>query len=155
MSSYLFDQLRFVRSNTLKLVDGLEDERSEIIPVPLNNHIKWNLGHIYFIHERNAFRFVKEKEDWVMPESFPSLFSPGTKPENGQKMPVELSEIVRLLENQIDRIESTFKDRLKEKTEPYTTSMGLHLSSVEEFLSCCLYHEGMHLERINVIKKLI
>ncbi|RXZ01480.1 DinB family protein [Fictibacillus sp. S7] len=153
MSEYLFTQLRFVRGNTLKLVEGLSEEQSEIIPDGFNNNIKWNLGHIYNILERNAFYFAKE--DWVMPEAFPSLFNPGTKPENGQRVTVSLSEITDLLENQIDRIEATFSGRLKEKTaEDYTTSQGLYMSTVEEFLSCNLYHEGMHLDRIKVLKKL-
>lgn len=154
MSSFLLDQLHFIRKNTLKLVSGLSEEQSEIIPEGLNNHIKWNLGHIYFVHERNAFYFLKE--DWIMPESYPSLFGPGTKPENGQRMEVELSEIVSLLENQIDRFEARLKNRMQEKTpESYTTSTGMHMTTIEEFMGCNLYHEGMHKEKISVIKQLI
>ncbi|KYG28227.1 DinB family protein [Alkalihalobacillus trypoxylicola] len=154
MSDYIFTQLRFVRANTLRDVVDINNKMSEIIPVGFNNNIKWNLGHIYFIQERFAFHFAKETL-WL-PEPFTELFRPGTKPGSDGQIEVELSEIIQLLEGQIDRIESTFKNRLKEKTEEsYTTSKGLHLSTIEEFLSFCLYHEGMHYEKIKLLKKLI
>ncbi|WP_078433672.1 DinB family protein [Metabacillus halosaccharovorans] len=154
MSDYIFTQLRFIRANTLRDVVNIDNKISEIIPVGSNNNIKWNLGHIYFIQERFAFHFAKE--NLLMPEQFTDSFRPGTKPRSDGKIEVEFSEIIQLLEGQVDRIESTFSNRLKEKTEEsYTTSKGLHLSTIEEFLSFCLYHEGMHYEKIKVIKKLI
>ncbi|SEN93928.1 DinB superfamily protein [Amphibacillus marinus] len=154
MSDYLFTQLRFVRANTLRDVEDVTNKMSEIIPVGSNNNIKWNLGHIYFNHERFAFHFAKE--NLLMPESFAESFRPGTKPQSDGTIDVDFSEIIALLEGQIDRIESTFKGRLSETTvESYITSKGLHLATVEEFLSFCLYHEGMHYEKIKLLKELI
>ncbi|TSB47758.1 DinB family protein [Alkalicoccobacillus porphyridii] len=154
MSDYIFTQLRFIRANTLRDVVDVNDKMSEIIPVGSNNNIKWNLGHIYLIQERFAFYFTKE--NMLLPELFIESFRPGTKPHSKGKIEVGFSEIIQLLEGQVDRVESTFKNRLKEKTnESYTTSKGLHLSTVEEFLSFCLYHEGMHYEKVKVIKKLL
>ncbi|WP_371748547.1 DinB family protein [Peribacillus frigoritolerans] len=75
----------------------------------------------------------------------------GTKPTDwGEKVLPMISELIQSLEKQVDRIEQKLEFRLKEVIEkPFTTSKGLNLSTVEELLSFCLYHEGMHFATIN------
>ncbi|MET3695812.1 DinB family protein [Bacillus oleivorans] len=153
MKPFIFTQLQFVRTQTLKELAGVDEQLSEIIPASSNNNIKWNAGHICFIQEKLAF--FHSGETMQIPENFKVLFSPGTKPNRELDYPA-LKEIIDLLENQLVRIEQTFQHRLNENvSDPYTTSKGLYLSRVEEFLSFCLYHEGMHLEKIKMIIKLI
>ena len=91
-----------------------------------------------------------------MPNNFSDLFSTGTKPTDwGEKVLPTISELIQLLEEQVDRIEQTLEFRLKEVIEkPFTTSTGLTLSTVEELLSFCLYHEGMHFATINSFKRI-
>ncbi|WP_430150036.1 DinB family protein [Peribacillus frigoritolerans] len=74
-----------------------------------------------------------------------------TKPTDwGEKVLPMISELIQSLEKQVDRIEQKLEFRLKEVIEkPFTTSKGLNLSTVEELLSFCLYHEGMHFATIN------
>ncbi len=154
MSHYLFDQLHFVRNNTMKLVAGLSEEQSEIIIEGMSNHIKWNLGHLYFVLERNAFHFIGEKMS--MPEHFEELYRPGSKPGEEPYPVPSLVEITGILGGQTQRIEACLGNRLQEMAvQPYTTSSGLLLTTVEEFLNFCLYHEGMHFEKIKWIKKMI
>ncbi|MGM0875239.1 MAG: DinB family protein [Bacillota bacterium] len=154
MENYIFKQLRFVRDNTIRHVAEMNDETSLFIPEGFNNNIKWNLGHIYFVQEKFAFHFTGEK--MKMPDHFTELFSPGTKPDHwGEPVP-PIHELIQLLENQVNRIEQALELRMKESVEqPYTTSTGLTLSTVEEFLSFCLYHEGMHFDAIKSIKRVI
>ncbi|KKI92236.1 hypothetical protein WQ54_10465 [Bacillus sp. SA1-12] len=155
MGNVIFKQLRFARNCTLSDVKGINDQEALFIPAGFNNNIKWNLGHIYLIHERNAFYFIGEKME--LPESFPALFAPGTKPaEWGEQQAPTVLELVQLLENQLDRIEGALESRLKEAVkQPYTTSRGLTLSTVEEFITFCLYHEGMHFDAIKMIKRMM
>ncbi|HWL26030.1 MAG TPA: DinB family protein [Ureibacillus sp.] len=155
MNNYLLKQLRFVRENTINCVAEMNDEVSLFIPEGFNNNIKWNLGHIYVVQEKFAFYFIKEK--MIMPNNFSELFTTGTKPTNwrDQVLPA-IKELIQLLENQIDRIEQTLEFRLKEVIgTPFTTSTGLTLSTVEELLSFCLYHEGMHFATIKSYKRII
>lgn len=154
MSDYLFKQLHFVRNQTLNLVSGLDDPASETWIEGLGNHIKWNLGHIYYVQERFAFYFAGE--DMKLPPHFIELYAPGTRPGNEQVPVPTLAELIGLLTEQMDRIENTLADRLKEEVaQPYTTSKGLRLTTIEEFLSFCLYHEGMHFEKIKTLLQLI
>ncbi|WP_017729400.1 DinB family protein [Halalkalibacterium ligniniphilum] len=152
--SYLINQLTFVRNNTVKAVKGTSEELADIVPTGFNNSLRWNLGHIYLVHERFAFSFIEE--DSQLSEDFVKWFSPGTKPADWDSAPPNVETLVTMLEEQIERIERLLSERLEEKVkEPYTTSSGLRLSSVEEFLSFCLYHEGMHFDAIKTIKRLV
>ncbi|MFS0638353.1 DinB family protein [Mesobacillus foraminis] len=155
MQDYLFDQLYFVRKNTLNELADVSEDLSEKIPAGFTNNIKWNAGHIYFIQEKFSFHFAGEEMNAT--EEFTKLFCPGSKPIKGRKNIPTILEIRELLSNQVERVEKTFKHRLKEMSPVggYTTSKGLQLSSVEEFLSFCLYHEGMHFEKIKLFKKML
>lgn len=155
MKNYLFKQLRFVRENTIYYVTEMKDEESLIIPEGFNNNIKWNLGHIYVVQEKFAYYFIKEKMN--MPKNFSELFTTGTSPESwrNKELPT-ISELIQLLEDQNGRIEEALEFRLKEVIEkPFTTSTGLTLSTVEELLSFCLYHEGMHFAMIKSYQRII
>ncbi|MDO7486948.1 DinB family protein [Peribacillus frigoritolerans] len=154
MENYIFKQLRFVRDNTIGHVAEINDEISLSIPEGFNNNIKWNLGHIYVVQEIFAFHFIGE--EMKIPDQFTELFSPGTKPSDWAEEVPPIHELILLLENQVRRIEQALRFRMKEDVEqPYTTSTGLTLSTVEEFLSFCLYHEGMHFDAIKSIKRII
>jgi hypothetical protein len=153
MGNFIIKQLRFVRDNTIRQVKEIDETSSLFIPEGFNNHIKWNLGHIFFVQEKFAFHFIGEKME--IPDSFPELFSPGTNPANwGEQVP-SIKELIQLLESQVDRIEGVLENKMKVAVGPYTTSTGLTLSTVEEFLSFCLYHEGMHFDAIKSIKRMI
>ncbi|MBM7651976.1 DinB family protein [Neobacillus cucumis] len=155
MNNYIFKQLRFVRENTINCVTEINDEASLFIPEGFNNNIKWNIGHIYVVQEKFAYFFIKEK--MIMPNNFLELFTTGTSPINWEKQELPtISELIQLLKNQIDRIEQVLEFRLKEVIEkPFTTSTGLTLSTVEELLSFCLYHEGMHFATIKSYQLII
>ncbi|GMK37056.1 hypothetical protein PCCS19_01090 [Paenibacillus sp. CCS19] len=152
MVNYLFKQLRFVRNNTIKLVDGMSEEATRIVPSGFNNNILWNLGHILLVHEKFSFALTNERMD--LPKHIADLFASGTKPENWGKQVPSLDEIALLLSKQVDRIEQILEHRLEDNLEkPFVTSVGLELLTVKECLSFCLYHEGMHFATIKAIKQ--
>lgn len=154
MEHYIFKQLRFIRENTVGHVADMKDETSLIIPEGFNNNIKWNLGHIYVVQEKLAFQFIGEQMH--LPDPFDQLFGRGTKPSDwGEEVP-PIHELIVLLENQVCRMEKKLKSRTKETVkQSFTTSTGLTLLTVEEFLSYSLYHEGMHFDAIKTIKRMI
>ncbi|MGJ7913722.1 DinB family protein [Neobacillus sp. LXY-1] len=155
MKNYLLKQLRFVRENTINCVAEMNDEATLFIPDGFNNNINWNIGHIYVVQEKFAFYFIKEK--MMMPNNVSKLYTTSTSPSNwgSQALPT-INELIRLLKSQIDRIEQSLEFRLKEVIEtPFTTSTGLTLSTVEELLSFCIYHEGMHFATIKSYKQII
>jgi len=151
---FLFNQLAFVRKLTLKEAEGIDEETSLVVPAGFSNNIKWNLGHIYLVQERFAFYFTGD--EWVMPDAFNGWFGRGTKPEDWTGKLPETDELRALLEQQTERIIQQTAHRLPHPLdEPFTTSTGLTLSSVEEMLTYSLHHEGLHSETIKSIKRVL
>lgn len=154
MDHFLFNQLAFVRKLTLKETEGIDEETSHLVPAGFNNNIKWNLGHIYLVQERFGFHFTGDK--MVMPDEFNSWFGRGTKPADWQGGVPKMDELRALLKDQTERIKRQTAHRLPHPlAEPFTTSAGLTLSSVEEMLTYSLHHEGLHAETIKSIKRVL
>ncbi|GGI13013.1 DinB family protein [Gottfriedia solisilvae] len=155
MEQFLFNQLAFVRNQTLNLLDGVSEEMADRIPEGFRNTIRWNVGHIYVVVERFAFQYLGLPQN--LPEGFKEQFEYGTSPLNTHEYRVPtLSELEELLKAQQVRIQETLSDRIDEKIiPPYTTSAGMKLETPKEFLTFNLYHEGMHLTVIKLYKKLL
>ncbi|MGG4094336.1 DinB family protein [Paenibacillus lautus] len=116
----------------------------------MNNHVKWNMGQVLFTLER--FAFGVNGETMHLPEHYTELFRTGSKPREISASWPSMIELIELLEGQVQRIEHRYRAHLHETVlSPYTTSKGLKLTRVEEFLSFCLYHEGMHFDKMKSI----
>ncbi|MFF2017700.1 DinB family protein [Paenibacillus sp. NPDC058177] len=156
MEHYLFYQSAYVRTQLLKSVEGLEEETALHIPQGFRNHILWHLGHVYTLNERFAFKNIGLPMH--LPDGFLELFENGTSPLTAPASLVlpSLEELKILLREQPQRIQRSLADRLEEPiVPPYTTSGGMKLGTVAEFLSLNLYHEGQHLTAIKLYKALL
>ncbi|MFC4404102.1 DinB family protein [Gracilibacillus xinjiangensis] len=152
MSHYLFQQFTFARKATMEYVKGLKENQLEVVPAGSNNHIKWNLGHVYMVTENFAFQLTGEKAD--IPDHYPELFNTGTSPKDWSKKTPRIEELIVLLNKQMVRVETILADKIEQPIkEIYNTSTGLQISSVAECLSFCLYHEGMHFGAIKGINQ--
>lgn len=152
MMSIVIEQLQFIRGLTIKAVEGTPERKLDIIPEGFNNNVRWNLGHIYVIQEKLAFHF--SGEPMVLPDNFTRLFAKGTKPADWNEDPPKLEVLVEMLADQPKRIQQSFHHRLEEKVkEPFTTGSGLTLSTIGELLNFSIYHEGMHFNTINLLKR--
>lgn len=152
MENFLFDQLNFCRLVTLHSVRDLNESEASVIPKGFNNNILWNLGHIYLVQEQFAFDFAQEPME--MPEGFAELFTMGTKPSDWTRQPPTLAELTELLKDQPNRIRERLKTRLDEEVANPFTMPGLNLKTIGEFLTFNLYHEGIHVQAIRMLKKM-
>ncbi|MBS2967864.1 DinB family protein [Metabacillus sp. KIGAM252] len=155
MEHFLFNQLAFVRNQTLKQLEGVTEDMADRIPDGFRNSIRWNAGHVYVVLERFAFSYIGLPQ--VLPDGFKEQFEYGSTPLNGHSFPVPtLNELKELMESQQSRIREELSGRLEEKVPaPYTTSAGMTLETVEQFLTFSLYHEGMHVDTIKMYKTLL
>lgn len=154
MVTYLFKQLEFARGQTLMVLDGITENMAVQIPQKFRNHILWQAGHIYVAQER--LTFSTQGLAAQLPKSYMAMFAPGTSPLTWTETPPTLSEVKDLLREQPQRIEQALRDRIGEiAPSPYTTSTGLTLETVDEFLSFSFYHEGMHFNSIKHYKMLL
>lgn len=156
MEHYLFYQSAYVRAQLLKSVEGIDETTALRIPKDYRNHILWHLGHVYVLNERFAFKNIGLPMH--LPDGFLELFENGTSPLTAPASLAYpgLEELKILLQDQPQRIQRVLADRLEERiVPPYTTSGGLKLGSVAEFLSLNLYHEGQHLTSVKMFKTLL
>jgi len=154
LSTYLFDQLTFVRGQTLKALEGVSEATANVVPEGFRNSILWHAGHIYVVHER--FAFVLQGKEAKLPPAYTASFGMGTSPASWTKRPPALAEIREMLREQQARVEQTWQGKLQEGApEPYTTSAGMTLATTEAFLNFTLYHEGMHFQAIKMYKMLL
>lgn len=156
MEHDLFNQLAFVRGQTLKMMEGITEETADRIPKGFRNTIRWQLGHIYVIAERLAF--LQSGLPLHLPEGFQEQFGNGSSPLNvpdSVQVP-SLPELKILLGDQPNRIRDGLGNRLECKVPtPFTTKSGLTMETPEQLLSFNLYHEGMHFSVIKLYKSLL
>ncbi|SDE10592.1 DinB superfamily protein [Paenibacillus sp. UNCCL117] len=158
MDHFLFRQLDFVRSQTLKWMDGLTEEAADKIPEGFRNNIRWHFGHVYVVLERYCFQY--SGLPLHLPPGFKERFEFGTSPLTlpaSITAPVPTLEELRvLLQGQPGRIREALSHRMPEKAaQPYTTSAGMLLETPEQFVSFNLFHEGMHLSVIKLYTSLL
>jgi len=145
----LFKQLETYRSYVLGVLDDVSEEKAEIIPEGFNNNIRWNLGHLYL--DQYLWIQAVTKEETAVPEEFNKWFGFGTSPKNFTNETPSFDELKILLEKQPNEIKREYGNRLEEEFSP--TEMGMH--TIEQVLIRTIFHEGMHLQTILDIKKLI
>lgn len=152
MREFLFNQLKVIRSNTLNAVKEVSESQADSVPEGFNNNIRWNLGHVYLVQEKFAFGFIPEP--LPMPEGFTELFGRGTKPSEWKVQLPTLLELIKLLEDQTSLIKEKLDNRLDEVVaNPFKMPSGLTLKTIGEFLTFSMYHEGMHVQTIKMLKK--
>ncbi|WP_158299522.1 DinB family protein [Paenibacillus antri] len=154
MSAYLFEQLAFVRGQTVKALQDVSEAQAAAVPAGFRNSVLWQAGHIYFVQER--FAFSAQGREAEIPEGFAAWFAPGSSPATWADRPPALAELTEMLRDQTKRIVDTWDGRLHEGApKPYTTSTGITLTATDAFLNFTLYHEGMHFQAIKMYKGLL
>ncbi|MDR3541944.1 MAG: DinB family protein [Desulfosporosinus sp.] len=152
LREFLFDQLKVIRTNTINAVKEISESQADSVPEGFNNNILWNLGHILWAQEKFAFGFIPEPMQ--MPDGFTELFGRNTKPSEWKGQPPTLQQMIELLEDQTSRIKERLDNRLVEAVaNPFTMPSGLTLKTIGEFLTFSMYHEGMHVQTIKILKK--
>lgn len=82
------------------------------------------------------------------------LFGRDTKPSEWKVQPPTLPDLIQLLEDQTSRIEEKLTNRLDEAViKPFAMLSGLTLRTIGEFLAFSMYHEGMHVQTIKMLKR--
>jgi uncharacterized damage-inducible protein DinB len=153
MRKFLFNQLKVIRRNTLNAVKEVSEIQADSVPEGFNNNIRWNLGHVYLVQEKFAFGFIPEAMQ--IPGGFTELFGRDTRPSEWKVQPPALLELIKLLEDQTNRIQEKLDNRLDEAVaNPFNMPSGLTLKTIGEFLAFSMYHEGMHVQSIKMLKKL-
>lgn len=145
----LFKQLETYRMELLGAVESVTEEQAEIIPAGFKNNIRWNLGHLYL----DQFLWIEAltKVPTPISKQFNQWFGFGTTPANFTEETPSFAELKVLLKSQLQQIVEKYGEVLDKKYPPI--DMGMH--TMEQVLVRTIFHEGMHLQAINDLKKFI
>ena len=140
------------RALFLKIIEGLTLEQVNAIPKGHRNSIAWNLAHLVVTQQLLCYKL--SGLPCAVPEDMIQGFQKGTVPSKAisqQNFEATKSLFVDLpLALEKDLEAGVFKNYT-----PYTTSVGIVLSNIEEALSFNAFHEGIHLGVVLSIKKLV
>jgi hypothetical protein len=140
------------RALFLKIIDGLTLEQVNAIPKGHRNSIAWTLAHLVVTQQLLCYKL--SGLPCAVPEDMIQRFQKGTVPskalsqQNFEEIKSLFVALPLALEKDLEA--GVFKDYT-----PYTTSVGIVLSNIEEALSFNAFHEGIHLGVVLSIKKLV
>ena len=140
------------RALFLKIIDGLTLEQVNAIPKGHRNSIAWNLAHLVVTQQLLCYKL--SGLPCAVPEDMIQRFQKGTVPSKAISQQ-NFEDIKSLFVALPLALEKDLEAGVFKNYTPYTTSVGIVLSNIEEALSFNAFHEGIHLGVVLSIKKLV
>jgi len=151
MADAIFEQLRFTRIYTLKVLSSVSKEVVDLIPAGFSNNILWNAGHVLGAYEQ--LLYANTGDVGQLSKEFIDFFKGGTKPGDWQAEPPSYEEIVTLLEQQVEQVIYTYEGRLDEIISKEMKLGSFEIKTVRDMISFNIFHEGLHAGLINGLKR--
>ncbi|WCK54431.1 DinB family protein [Aneurinibacillus sp. Ricciae_BoGa-3] len=153
-STLLFAQFTHARNSLLKNIESVTEAEADHQPEGFNNTIRWNIGHILTVDEQFMFGFPNRTQH--LPANYKQLFGNGTKPFEWTEEPPSLDTLKVQLQDQADRITSTYEGRLDENLpKPVTLGSGRQYHTYGELFALGIYHEASHTGIVQALKKIV
>ncbi len=140
--NFLFNTFRQTRKNILELVEDMSPEDLNKVPSGFNNNLIWHLGHVLVTQQlltygRCGLPFLI-RDHWI------PLYRKGSKPE--AFVPLEEIELIKKgIPMMVDElIEDYYGKRFGKAFQPYETSYGIPLNSIEDAIRFNNIHEALH-----------
>ncbi|RNB80060.1 DinB family protein [Brevibacillus panacihumi] len=153
MSSAILSSGKTIRSVLLHRAQMIPEELYDVQPVPFNNTIKWNLGHIAVV--QNSILALCSLDVIKLPDSYEELFKMGTKPADWTITPPTKDELLAVLAEQLNKLSELSPESL-EGALPKPIEMGpMRFETVAELCNFAFIHEAMHAGTISSLVKVI
>ncbi|AVV58328.1 hypothetical protein PVOR_17829 [Paenibacillus vortex V453] len=153
MSGMIISTAKIVRQVVLQQVQTIPEELFDIQAAGFNNTIRWNVGHI--IYWMDQYSILSLGFPSVIPDSYVTLFSSGTKPSDWTSAPPSKEELVEMLKAQLSRLSELTPELLeKELSTPYAFG-PFEFNTAGELFNFALIHESIHLGTISSQLKVV
>lgn len=144
--------LKASRKSLFEYASALSEQELLTIPEGFKNNILWNIGHILVSQQRLHYGLS------VIPlhisRRFIVWFAKGSSASEWKQEP-PIPETLSLITSLADQLEKDYEKEIFEQFNPYVTSNGMTLNSIEESIAFNNYHEGLHMGKIQALLKLI
>jgi hypothetical protein len=144
------ERIRNARTYILKLIEGLDAEQLNKIPIGLNNNIIWNVGHL--ITSQQSICYRRAGIEMFVEEKYLTAYKPGTKPD-AFVTETEIEIMKKLFLTAIDKFEKDYNNGLFSKYPTWTTPYGMVVDNIDDAINFVLFHEGLHTGYIMALKR--
>jgi hypothetical protein len=134
------------------LLVELSEEQLVVIPDGQSNNILWNIGHT--IVSLDAFVYGLMKRPLPCGEAMASLYLRGTSPADWTETP-DLQVVKDTLMSNIDAVQTNFEKGALADFGPCDLGFGVTFNTIEDILMFALFHEGMHVQQVNTLHKIV
>lgn len=149
---YLFDITLQHRKNLHKILSETPHHKLFVVPPGFNNNIWWNLAHVVVTQQLLVYKMshlqMRIEDEMV------DKYKKGTFPQ-GEATEEEVKKIASLLISTVQWTREDYANGLFQEFSPYTTSVGIKLSTVEDAIAFNVLHEGQHMGTILALGKLV
>ncbi|MDJ0756287.1 MAG: DinB family protein [Ardenticatenaceae bacterium] len=141
--------LHQTRRLTYVAVGRLSPEQWYKIPPNFDNNIAWNIGHVLYVTGSLIYRLSGLANG--LPDDFQTLYKPGSSPADWVEEP-DIKQLKGLLKSQATQLAEDVDAGVFKHFQPYKTTTGFQLDTLEEAIVFNNFHEGLHLGAILAIK---
>lgn len=147
-----FDILRQTRKNQLSIIEQFSLEQVNTIPEGFNNNLIWNLGHVIVTQQLLCYKLSGNR--LRIDTGLVDKYRKGSKPDApvGEAAYQQIKDYVFTT---VDQMEADHKAGLFENYNPYATSFGITLDSIEIAMAFNNSHEAMHLGTMMALRKVL
>ena len=147
-----FEINRQTRKNILRTVDGLTEKEINTIPEWFKNNIAWNLGHILVTQQLLFYSMsgITPKVSKNMIEKYKK----SSRPTETISIK-EFEEIKEQFISSIDKAEEDYNAGLFSGYQPYQTSYGFYIKTIEDVIQFIFAHDAFHWGVMASIRKVI
>lgn len=149
--AYILKLFADIRTQLLSVIRELPKSLLGCIPQGFNNNLHWQAGHVLTITDELIFTY--SGAGTRIPPDYKTYFARGTSPSNWIDSPPEIDEILKLLEDQMEEISSSFSGKLAQPAAD--PDNFLQASVVGELFQVLLAHESTHLGMIKAMAKVL
>lgn len=144
----------FIQTRTLieQAVAGLSQQEMFHIPPSFDNNIAWNLGHLIVVQQLLHYR-LSGLEAAVSNKQI-AMFKTGTSPAKWQTVP-DVATLLPLLSELPKKLRRDYQQDKFSEFQPYTTSTGIYLETIEDAITFNNFHEGVHIGFILALRNLV
>ena len=145
----IFGQIRRTLAGFMKTIP---EEQMFIIPAGFDNNLAWNFAHIVYVQESLTYRLAGVPT--LTNNAHKVMFDMGTSPADWHSQP-DLTDIRELLKATGKKLGADYEAGVFKNFQPYTTSTGFSVSTIEESIAFVNFHEGLHLGAMLSIRNLL
>ena len=140
------------RALLLKLLEKFSLDQLNTVPKGYRNSIFWNVAHT--IVTQQLLVYGLSNQPLLVDSELVKAYKKDTKTVH-EATDDELKRIKSLLFSTIEQTKVDYENGLFASYTPYTTSLNVTLSTVEEGISFNAFHEGIHLGYILAMKNIL